>query len=460
MRAILLKLGLFLFLFVFFAKVYFDPDLGWHLAIGNNFLQTGHFLRADIFSWTMPGYLWGNYYFVYEILVSWLFNNIGFLWLVLLFSTLISLGFVILVKKLDFLNFLLILVAASISRWSLSVRPHVFSFLFFCVLLLLLEKRLFRKVRSAPVFFGLFWIWANLHRGFVAGLMVFLTVFIIDWFFNRKKFSKWAPISLIGAVVATFLTPFHFLVWTSGIFDDFGTYQNLLYIDEWQATIFFLPVNVFFAVSGAVFAFTIFGKSLKKDPMWAVVGSFLFAFAFVSINFAIFWVAFFVFFETRYFKLEVKTVGKFYKFLEGYLRVLVFAVVALIFSSATLSIPNLMSFNKVLLASKYPVEAVDFLKKRGDVGNLFNVYGWGGYIDFASPNVKVFIDGRMAGWKTDLGRSILGDYVKIHMGDCEVLKYYKIDALLLKANDSIRCFEDFDKVYEDKVSKILVKSKK
>ncbi len=459
MKAVFLKVGLFLFLVLFFTKTTFDPDLGWHLAIGNYFWQTGHFLRADIFSWTIPGYVWGNSYFVYEILLSWLFGRIGFFGLVLVFSALIALGFTILVKKLDTNRFGLIILAAAASKWSLGVRPHVFSFLFFSVFLLFLERKLWTKRYGAIVFFGLFCAWANLHRGFAVGLAVFLLVILADWLGGGRRLNRRAVASFLGALLATFLTPFNFLVWSSGIINDFSTYENLLYIEEWQSTVIFSPVNLFFAATGVIFAYTIFRKSLKLDPLWGVLGSFLFAFAFISINFVIFWSAFFVFFESRYFEFDLKRIGRFYKYAGLYIRAAISVFVVLVVVGLGLSLGNLTSLDKVVEDGGYPAGAVDFMRANGLGRNMFNEYAWGGYLDLFYPNEPVFIDGRMAGWKTADGRSILGDFVKIKGGVCDPLKFYKVEVVLMKADFKSGCFAGFTKVYEDKVSKILVEGK-
>jgi hypothetical protein len=41
-----------------------------------------------------------------------------------------------------------------------------------------------------------------------------------------------------------------------------------------------------------------------------------------------------------------------------------------------------------------PVDAVEYLRKRGPRGRLFNAYEWGGYVMHEMPQVRVFVDGR------------------------------------------------------------------
>ncbi|HLA04269.1 MAG TPA: hypothetical protein VJ065_03490, partial [Patescibacteria group bacterium] len=61
---------LFVLSFLILTKFNIDPDLGWHLTIGERFLKGGEIVRGDPFSWTMPGYEFGNYFFLYQIAVT------------------------------------------------------------------------------------------------------------------------------------------------------------------------------------------------------------------------------------------------------------------------------------------------------------------------------------------------------------------------------------------------------
>ena len=71
---------------------------------------------------------------------------------------------------------------------------------------------------------------------------------------------------------------------------------------------------------------------------------------------------------------------------------------------------------------------------------------------------KVFIDGRMTGWKKKDGGYFLSDYVKILRGECETARKYPIKTVLLEKNTKNKCFEEFKILYEDSISKVMVKS--
>ena len=90
---------LFILSFLILTKLNIDPDLGWHLAIGERFLRGGEIVRGDPFSWTMPGYEFGNYFFLYQITVSFLFNKLGYILTEILFGILVSAGVLLLLPK-------------------------------------------------------------------------------------------------------------------------------------------------------------------------------------------------------------------------------------------------------------------------------------------------------------------------------------------------------------------------
>jgi len=77
----------------------------------------------------------------------------------------------------------------------------------------------------------------------------------------------------------------------------------------------------------------------------------------------------------------------------------------------------------------YPTTAVTYLKNTldsRDGRNIFNWYGWGGYLIWQLPEYKTFIDGRMAVWNTD-GKYIMDDYRSMTISpekNADLVKYY------------------------------------
>ncbi len=79
------------------------------------------------------------------------------------------------------------------------------------------------------------------------------------------------------------------------------------------------------------------------------------------------------------------------------------------------------SFAQMVVYDGYPVDALNFMVSHGYTERVFNNFNWGGFIDWQYPNIPVFIDGRMNGWKMDGGRYIFDDFIEIGRGNASYL---------------------------------------
>lgn len=448
---------LFLLSFLILARFEIDPDLGWHIAYGRHFLETGEILKSDIFSWTMPGYEWGNSYFLYQIIVAFLFEKLGLLTTGIIFGLISSLAILlILPRRLNFWAMLTVGLGIAMLPVNLAIRPHVFDFLFFAGLLLLLERKFLQKMIAIPLAFLLFAVWANLHLGFLVGLAVLVLVLAIDWLGGRADAVGNLKIRLLviaAAVLGTFLTPFHWRMWQA-IFFDSGGLSAWLNIAEFEPVATHFPSNALYALSGIFLIWFILKKSKQIEFRWFFLAAVIFTLPFLTIFFLLFWVAIFIFLVTRYgnynFNLEI---DKLSRLMLGAVLTCVGLALVLDFLIRLIESGNL---ERRLQKDNYPAAALQFIEQQGLGSNLYNDYGWGGYIDWQFPEIKVFIDGRMAGWRKEDGGYILDDYLSISRGNCAVAAKYPIKTVLVKKNANVSCFWDFAEVYQDEIARVLV----
>ena len=447
---------IFIFSFLILTRFQIDPDLGWHLAIGNEFLQSGQILRADPFSWTMPNYLWGNSYFLYQIFVAFLFNNFGHIITFLIFGFLASLTVAVLTlhKKLNLEKSLVILLGAGIATVNLGTRPHTISFLMFSILLIFLERDFFKKYWHVLIWFLFFALWANLHRGFVLGALVLFGFLILK---SLKKFKSknliWV-LCIFASLLGTLITPFPLSIWQSGVIFDLASPVNLLNIAEWQPVVVYFPVNLLFGLSGLIFIY-IFLKNFKKvDPIWIIIAALIFALPFLATNFVFYWVALFIFVTSRYFDFKIKLKRDLWAKIP--IALSAFATMIAIVLSFSENLLKALDLKNLLVLNGYPVQAASYLKRESLTSSVFNEYSWGGYLDWQAPEMKVFIDGRMASWKKEDDTFILADYLDIKRGKCDLLSTYDIKVLLVKKNDKFSCFGNWQVVYEDSLASVLV----
>lgn len=449
----------FLLSFFILTKFTIDPDLGWHLALGRDFLENGKIVHGDGYSWTMPGYLWANSYLGYEVIAHLLFENLGIVITTFVFGAISSLAVVLLLPgKLGLLEGVLVYIGVACLTANIAVRPHVFSFLFFSVALILLVKRFFQKQWHIFFWFLFFALWANVHPGVFFGFVAFAGYIVFDTlqqFALRKKIASVVPLWCIFAgLLGTFVTPYHFHTWESMILINLTGRQYLSSIAEWQPIAFFFPANILFTLSGVAFIFILVRRFREVPPPLFLLAAFLFISTFIVAAFLIFWIAIFIFICARYLKVNV---GKFNT---------IFARLPLYTSFFTVSCVLVLTFAVNVITSydltarlrkdNYPIDALEFLEKNNYRGNLFNSYEWGGFIDWHYPEFKVFIDGRMTSWQRD-GQYIFSDYMEIARGKCGAAERYPIEVVLVAVEFNALCFDSWNVVYRDDVAKVLIK---
>ena len=112
------------------------------------------------------------------------------------------------------------------------------------------------------------------------------------------------------------------------------------------------------------------------------------------------------------------------------------------------------------IRSRFPVNAVDFLRRNPPPGPLWNIFDWGGFLSWYMPQYPVAIDGR-----TDLyGDELDKLFYQTEMGDAS----YRHDpylnqsgVVLLRTRDGLVPLLEkdsrFDKVYEDKIASVFVR---
>jgi hypothetical protein len=114
-----------------------------------------------------------------------------------------------------------------------------------------------------------------------------------------------------------------------------------------------------------------------------------------------------------------------------------------------------------IVARKFPVRAVNYLRNHPVPGRMYNTYGYGGYLIWARPEQKVFIDGR--GDLYEVGGAF-SDYLEaanLKPAAFAVLRAYGIQSCLLDRSEALATVlsnhPDWRQEYSDDVSILFVK---
>ena len=466
----------FLLCFVLFLKLpTSDPDLGWHLKNARTILDTGRFPLADNYSWTMPGYKYADSWWLSEVLIYKVKGFFGFYGLAFFFAALPAVVLVLFALKkfpkiyTSWLGTITFILAIVLLQPFIGARAQTITLVFFIVLYLFLDKQRASWSASQLVsLFSLFFLWSNLHAGFVMGLLL-LAVFV-GWqvlgSFNPSGLRSFNPKGLLPLlfifppVLAAFINPYGLNLWRT-ILNDAGSLLIKRNIQEW------LPPSpqseigaLFFILMLVSFALIIFKRD--KIPAFDVFLFFIFSFFGIAAvrNISFFGLFFLVIVwkVIHEYQVHEKKYTPSFLYLLGFLLLLVGGV-----TFYNRGIFNKMKdFQTMITESNLPYEAVEYLKNdpRPDL-RLFNEYGWGGYLIWQS-DIKTFIDGRMCGWQTE-ETNVFEDYLKIislKEGFQEEIKKWDIDAFLIKKASPLSMWlelnPEFKKTHEDDLAVIFV----
>lgn len=412
----------FLLLFSMSSRVSLDPDMWWHIRLGEQILENGQPVYADALSHSRQGVVHRNHSWLAQILLFGSWRMAGHLGLSLFVSALATGGMFCLYRagkgSIYMQGFVLVFGAACAAAfWS--PRPQMFTFLFSALLVYMLFdlKRCGRDhLRWLPL---LFFIWGNCHGGFILGF-VLIGAFTLGELLNSAfalcdspipihKIRKLVSFTLLSVIVvplnplglAVFAVPFE-TIGISGLRD---------YIQEWASPDLSQPYTWGFIILLLLLAAAIWSSRRRLDAAETIIAAGALCMALISgRNLPLFAVAAVPIASARFAIALTRrgwTIPQ--RKRETPLRVWInLALITLVSAGALLHLAYVSNDDTVdaALALNYPLGAVRQLNSSKVEGNLFNSYNWGGYLIFAARRHPAFIDGR-----TDLHRDLLVDYV-------------------------------------------------
>ena len=225
-----------------------DPDIFWHLVTGQWMVDHHQVVSHDLFTFTVAGKQWIDPEYTTEI-IAYLVYKVGGLALVsLAFGAVSFVGFLLIWRRvqLDASNKVIAAIAIGVAAlggvlvWG--PRPQMITFTLSCLELLWLDRYLRGKSRA------IYWLplvmiaWANLHGGFLFGLVpVGVAAFVeaVHWIRRvdgdvHKRRTRNLVLVFVACVVAAVINPNGIHLYGYVIQPQFsGIQQN--FIAEWQS---------------------------------------------------------------------------------------------------------------------------------------------------------------------------------------------------------------------------------
>ncbi len=459
---ILVILSFFLFAF---SSTKADPDLWGHLKFGQDILSNLSVPRYDSYSYSSYGAPWINHEWLSELILYIIFILSKGLGLVIfkLFAglSIASLIYISLSKntKSVYLKLVFMILCFSILWSGFAIRPQIFTFLFFTLLIFLLDRfentEDNRWIYCLPV---IFLLWPNLHGGFITGVGFLLLYCLFK--IRERKFTKGLANITVLSLLATLVNPY-------GI----GFYSFTLRaismprprITEWQMVPLGLTYVNYFALCAIAALGFIFSKRRRSYFEASAILIALY-FSFIHKRHVILLIILVLMYVPKYID---SFAGKWFARVENRFSqkvfIPIFAALSLYFL-LTLFYSGNRLFTLVIPREEFPVNAVTFIKQNNISGNIFSNFNWAQMcIRELSPASKVFLDGR---YETVYSDSLIQGYCDVVFGKRGYKDFLagfpETDIMFLQKGEvlteSLAKDREWIKVYSSTVAEIFLKN--
>lgn len=429
-----------------------DGDPARHLRHGETILTTGDVVRIDSFSFTRPGTAFVGFEYGSQVLLA-LSHRLGGTPGMVILATLVIAGTLagltawLLRRGVDpLLTAMSVTIVAVLTNIHWLARPHIFSW----PLMLLLLAWLERERRPPAWAFGLLFAgWANLHGAFVFGwlmIAMYLAGHLLEsrtaWSEAERKAERrraWELVPVLGAAaLATLFTPYGWrLPWH--VVEFFRDPWLRTLTQEFQSPNFhsadLLP---FLAALGMTGLLLILGPRPHWTRLLVLLGSAAMALM-AQRNIVQFALLAVPLMTLEWGPAWDRVVGR-----RGFVSR--FAVTArsgrtLPYVAVTVALLGALALGRGKAGSvevlrdgfepkRFPVAAVEHARAEGVRGRLFHEFIWGGYLLWAWPEQKVFIDGGSDFYGGELLRAHR-HVVNIQPGWADSLDVWRIDLVLV-----------------------------
>ena len=469
-----------------------DLDLWLHLAAGRYIVEHHHIPLEDVFSCALAHKPWSNHEWLFQVIVYFFYRLAGFDGLIGLQAVVVAVTFAFLLmlgysRKRQFAPLLMLFLVLLICQFRFTLRPEIFSLLFFALYLYILAVHLTSRW-GVWILFLVQVLWSNIHGFFILGPFIIAVKVCGEWMKRHVSLpSQWNQAGRLSLKEYAWLREVFFVVLLACLFNPY------FIKGAWY------PLGVFFSMGGGNRIFfehiqelqspitweTLFSWRYYPDLKWLILLSFL-SFLWnwrrMDIGALMFWIVFLfsalhavrniTFFAfAAYFVfcvnsqhvpmarvLRLRFTHRNYKH-GGAAALKALLIIWMVQFIHQNSLRAYYDFDKESWKSEfggvslqnYPHRAVDFLIKNNIRGHFFNDFNSGAYlIGRTFPRIKVFIDGRTEVY----GAAFFKRYDKIWNGDKrlfeEAVRDYHLTGAFLNSVQAPAPGELISYLYADK----------
>ena len=419
-----------------------DLDLWLHLAMGRFILHHGYVPAVDVLSCSIAGKSWVNHEWLFQILAYFIFHNLGGDGLIMMQTIVVVLSLLILFficysKEKQFVTVFLLLLVLLVYQARFTIRPDIFSLLFFAFYIYVLSLHLDKRWSIYALLITQI-LWSNFHGFFFMGPLIILLGVVSECVKRHIKMPfEWNNVSrltdeeyirlkqiLLVVVLACLINPLTFagalypikVMWqlpgkskvffeniqelqrpiSQGVFslEEFPHYKLLIYLSLMSFVLNLRRMDIGVFVFWLIFL--LFSLAARRNIVF---------FAFVAYLVCMTNIAFVRFKDIS----PIQFLNEKFKSINGVLLKLVLCLWMLNYGEG-LTDQGYYDFDKYERKSEFwgisqrnfPTKAADFLVKNKIRGNFYNDFNSGAYLlGRCFPNIKVFIDGRTEEYGAD-----------------------------------------------------------
>jgi hypothetical protein len=411
--------AIFLVLFAACLPSFASADFGWHLRTGQLIFETHAIPYSDPFSYTFAGQRWITHEWLSELLLYTAYRFGGYAAVIAVFGLIGAAAYWLAFYRAEGPLYSCLPVLA-LAVWAAHptflVRPQVFTLFLFSLFCFLLETHRrtsdWRPLVALPL---LTILWVNLHGGYIIGPAViglFLAGYVLDAMADasaRQKLGIRAAqlgAALLASLAVVPINPNGFRLYTYP-FETLSSPTQQTLLTEWQppSPTHFLFFPFFLLVGLCVLALPLRRKTLRPGEILFVT-----FFAVAALH------------SMRHMALfSVASIP----LLSGWrlaplpwripqlLRYAAFVVLVLLCGWRwRASMAGAATFEH----TRFPADAVAFLRSNPPAGRIFNAYAFGGYLVWRLyPEYRVYMDGR-----ADLyGDAFLARFNELYQGETD-----------------------------------------
>jgi hypothetical protein len=459
-----------------------DGDTGYHIRTGDLILRSWEVPTRDPYSFHEPPLQWTAHEWLSAIIMATVFYWSGLTGIVIFFAVLLTITHWALYHSLrsrsgDILLCVLVTLLATVSssgHWL--ARPHVFSLLFTVLWCHCLDRFQYRDENRLIYLPFLMALWVNLHGGFMFGLILLTIYFLGNISYKllngpasleHGRKAKSLALTLIASIAVCLINPYGAEI----LWFPFRVTSDRFIMDH--VTEFLSPNFHDVLPFKYMLLATIGSLALSRSALNLIEVSLILLLSYMALYSARHVSIFAIVVAPillRSLDHAVRTMpNSFFQIYQGRVANLLaidskarsyfWPAAGLLFVGGLTLVGALQyAFDE----RKFPVAAVEFIKRERLTGNMFNNDEFGDYLIFAAwPAYRVFIDGRSDMYGEEYGR----DYLRIanaHPGWKEVLAKYNITWVLFDTASPLTVAlveqKDWRPIYSDKLATLIIKN--